>query len=326
MRYRLRLDRLEQLLARSRVSQNHWAMRLGLSRGHWSDLRAGKHPYPSPKTRERLAEAFGVNESDLFEPDSVSREAEFDFRRAIAARFELTSELGQGGMGTVYLANDLTLGRVVAVKMVAAEAVAGVGSSQFLQEIALVSRLQHPNILPLFDAGERGGSPFYVMPWVRGGSLGAMLRSRARLPLRETLGLLDGIAAGLGHAHEQRVLHCDIKPENILVQGAHPYVMDFGIARKLHSESFEWASLRKDLDFSAGTPAYVSPEQASGEPNLDPRSDVYSLACVAWEMLAGRKPFSGETTQQIVSLRFREPPPPLRRYAPDVPIEVQGAI
>ena len=326
MRYRLRLDRLEQLLSRSRVSQNHWAMRLGLSRGHWSDLRSGKHPYPSAKTRERLAEAFGVHERELFEPDSTSRDAEFDFRRAIAARFELTSELGQGGMGTVYLANDLTLGRVVALKMVAAEAVAGVGVSQLLQEITLVSRLQHPNILPLFDAGERGGSPFYVMPWVRDGSLGKMLRSRTRLPLGEALGLLDGIAAGLGHAHEHRVLHCDIKPENILVQGAHPFVMDFGIARKLHSEASEWASLRSDLDFSAGTPAYVSPEQASGEPNLDARSDVYSLACVAYEMLTGRKPFGGETTQQIVSLRFREPAPPLQRYAPDVPGEVAAVI
>ena len=192
MRYRLRLDRLEQLLSRSRVSQNHWAMRLGLSRGHWSDLRSGKHPFPSSRTRQRLIEAFGVAERDLFEPDAAATEAEFDFRRAIAARFELTSELGQGGMGTVYLANDLTLGRVVAVKMVAVEAVAGVGASQFLQEIALVSRLQHQNILPLFDAGERGGSPFYVMPWVRGGSLGALLRARTRLSLHDSLGLLDG--------------------------------------------------------------------------------------------------------------------------------------
>ncbi len=326
MRYRLRLDRLEQLLSRSRVSQNHWAMRLGLSRGHWSDLRSGKHPYPSAKTRERLAEVFGVAERDLFERDPSPRDAGFDFRLAIAARFELTSEIGQGGMGTVYLANDLTLGRVVALKMVAEEAVAGVGASQFLQEIALVSRLQHPHILPLFDAGVRAESPFYVMPYLRGGSLGARLRATTRLPLGEAIVLLDGIAAGLGHAHEQGVLHCDIKPENILLEGAHAYVMDFGIARKLHAEALEWMSLRRELDFSAGTPAYVSPEQASGESNLDPRSDVYSLACVAWEMLAGRTPFGGETTQQVVSRRFHEMPPPLRRFAPDVPIDVALTI
>jgi len=119
MRLRLRLDRLEQLLAGSRVSQNHWAMRLGLSRGHWSDLLKGHHPYPSAKTRQRMLEVFGVAQRDLFEPDHGAH-ADFDFRVAIAARFELTSELGQGGMGTVYLANDLTLGEIVALKMVSA--------------------------------------------------------------------------------------------------------------------------------------------------------------------------------------------------------------
>ena len=325
MRLRLRIDRLEQLLQGSRVSQNHWAMRLGLSRGHWSDLLKGHHPYPSAKTRQRMIEAFGVSERDLFEPDHGDNSA-LDFRIAIAARFELTSELGQGGMGTVYLANDLTLRRVVALKMVAAEAAAGVGVDALLQEVATVSRLQHPNILPLFDAGERSGSPFYVMPWIRGGSLGALLRKQKRLAVSEAVSLINGIAAGLSHAHEHRVLHCDIKPENILVEDGHPYVMDFGIARKLHSEAGEWTSLRKELDFSAGTPAYVSPEQASGDASLDQRSDVYSLACVAYEMLAGRPPFGGETTQQIVSLRFREPPVPVQRHAPDVTAEVSRVI
>jgi putative ABC transport system permease protein len=325
MRQRLRLDRLEQLLEGSRVSQNHWAMRLGLSRGHWSDLLKGHHPYPSARTRQRILDVFGVAERDLFEPDHGDTSA-FDFRVAVAARFELTSELGQGGMGTVYLANDLTLRRVVAVKMVAAEAAAGIGVDALLQEVAVVSRLQHPNILPLFDAGERAGSPFYVMPWIRGGSLGALLRSKKRLSVSEALPLLEGVAAGLGHAHEHSVLHCDIKPENILVENGHPYVMDFGIARKLHSEAGEWSLLRRELDFSAGTPAYVSPEQASGDRVLDQRSDVYSQACVCYEMLAGRPPFGGETTQQIVSLRFREKPAALQRFAPDVPVEVSRVI
>ena len=327
MKYKLRLDRLEHLLAGSRVSQNHWAMRLGLSRGHWSDLRSGRHLFPSARTRQRLIEAFGVAENDLFELVAGAEDDEYNFRRAIAARFELTSELGQGGMGAVYLANDLTLGRVVAVKLVAAEAVAGVGASHVVQEIALVSRLQHRNILPLYDAGERAGSPFYVMPWIRGGSLGALLRSRARLPLPEALDILDAIAAGLHHAHEHHVLHCDIKPENILVdEDGHVFVMDFGIARKLHSEATEWSAVRKELDFSAGTPDYVSPEQASGTATLTRQSDIYSLGCVAYEMLAGRTPFRGESTRQIVSRRFTEKPPSLRKFAPDVPAAVADVI
>ncbi|HSA57505.1 MAG TPA: protein kinase [Gemmatimonadaceae bacterium] len=326
MRQRLKLERLARILAASRVSQNHWAIRLGLSRGHWSDIVNGRHPFPSAKTRQRMLEVFGVRAEELFEPESEARTDELDFRIAIAPRYEITTELGQGGMGTVFLANDRALGRLVALKVVSAEAAAGVGSDQLLQEITLVSRLTHPHILPLFDAGERAGSPYYVMPYIRGGSLGALLRARGHLPLDETLALVDGIASGLGHAHEHRVLHCDVKPENILVQDGHPYVMDFGIARKLHSEANEWVAVRKELDFSAGTPAYVSPEQASGDVELDARSDVYSLACVVYEMLAGRAPFSGATTQEIVSRRFSEVPPPLRRFAPDVPERVDEVI
>lgn len=326
MRYRLKLDRLTALLAASRVSQNHWAIRLGLSRGHWSDIVNGRHPYPSARTRQRMLEVFGVPSEELFEPDTGPRDDEIEFRVAIATRYELATELGQGGMGTVYLANDRQLGRLVALKVVAAEAAAGVGDDKLLEEIALVSRLQHPNILPLFDAGARAGSPYYVMPYVRSGSLGAMLRARGRLSLDETLALVDGISAGLEHAHEHDVLHCDIKPENILVQDGHAWLMDFGIARKLHREAEEWTAVRRGLDFSAGTPAYVSPEQASGDRPLDRRSDIYSLACVVWEMLAGRPPFTGTNTEEIVSRRFSEAPPPLVRFAPEVPATVIAVI
>ncbi|MGQ0647007.1 MAG: ADOP family duplicated permease [Gemmatimonadaceae bacterium] len=326
MRQRLRLDQLAQILAASRVSQNHWAIRLGLSRGHWSDLVNGRHPYPSRRTRERMLEVFRVASDDLFEPEPSDDQEEIAFRVAIATRYELTAELGQGGMGTVFLANDRALGRLVALKMVAAEAAAGIGADQLLQEIAMVSRLQHPNILPLHDAGERAGTPYYVMPYIRDGSLAALLRERARLPLLEALALVRGIAAGLAHAHEHRILHCDIKPENILIQNGHPFVMDFGIARKLHSETAEWSPVRKELDFSAGTPAYVSPEQAAGQPDIDQRSDVYSFACVVYEMLAGRPPFRGSSTQEIVLRRFAGPPPPLRAAASDVPAEVAAVI
>jgi transcriptional regulator with XRE-family HTH domain len=326
MKVRLNHQRLLAFLALSPLTQNHWAIKLGISKGHWSEIVNGKHPYPSPKTRQRMLEVLGIPFEDLFEIETgIPTWADTDFRRAIAERYLIDTELGQGGMGAVYLARDARHGRVVAVKVISPEAVSGIGVTQFLREIATVAQLQHPHILTLHDSGEAAGHPFYVMPYIRGGSLRARLDGLTRLPAREVSRLTEGIASALHHAHEQRILHCDIKPENILLDGGHPYVMDFGIARKLHTEVLPW-TLRRELDFSAGTPAYVSPEQASGEVNLDARSDVYSLACVVYEMLSGRPPFEGTTTESVVSRRFIAPPPPLRDYAPEVPQALEAAV
>ena len=304
MRVRLKHQALLDLIAGSALSQNHWALKLGLSRGHWSEIVNGKHPFPSARTRIRMLEGFGVAVDELFVVESGGAPwADLDFRRAIADRYSIDRELGQGGMGGVYLARDARHGRTVAIKVISTEIVSGIGLDQFRREISTVARLTHPHILPLFDSGDAAGQPFYVMPWIRGGSLRARLDAKSRLGVHEVTGLASGIAQALDHAHRDGVLHCDIKPENVLLFDAHPFMMDFGIARTLRTEVDEW-TFRSEVDLSAGTPAYVSPEQALGEKDLDGRSDVYSLACMTWEMLAGRPAFTGSTTQAIVTRRF----------------------
>ena len=326
MRVRLKVDRLQQLLAASSLSQNHWALKLGISRGHWSAIVNGRHPFPSPKTRQRMLEVLRVPLEELFDVDgSPTTWHETDFRVALRERYLIDRELGQGAMGSVYLARDVAHGRLVAVKVLAPEAVCGVGISSFLREISLVARLQHPNVLPLFDSGIAGEHPFYVMPWIRGGSLHDRIRKSVRLSLAEAVNITRGIAAALDYAHEERVLHCDVKPANVLLHESHPYVMDFGISRVLHAEASQWRA-RRGVDVSAGTPAYVSPEQANGDEDLDGRTDVYSLACVLYEMLTGRAPFEGASPEAVVARRFVASPPPLRAFAPDVPEGVAAAI
>jgi putative ABC transport system permease protein len=318
VRVRLKQQRLLELLAQSNLSQNHWAIKLGISRGHWSEIVNGKHPFPSPKTRERLLEVFAVQFDELFEIESgPTGGTDAYFQAAIAESYLIEKELGQGGMGTVYLARDIKHGRLVALKVVSPEAVSGIGVDQFLKETRYTARLEHHHILGLHDSGQGAGSPFYVMPYIRGGSLRDRLNRDKRLTVEETLRIARGVAAALTHAHDRQMLHCDVKPENILLSEDHAYVADFGISRAIHAEVLEWGK-RKDIDSSAGTPAYVSPEQATGEQQLDGRSDVYSLGCMVYEMLSGEKPFTGTNTMEIVSKRFRETVPDLRSGAPHI--------
>ncbi len=326
MRIRLKRDPLLELIARSNRSQNHWAIRLGLSRGHWSDIVNGKHPYPSGRTREKLLEAFDVAFSELFEVEaSASTLPDHTFQRAIADQYLIDREVGQGGMGTVYLARDVKLGRSVAIKVVSPEAVSGIGAEEFLREVAHTTRLQHPHILPIYDAGQAAGSPFYVMPYVRGGSLRDLLQRRGPLAADEMLGIATGVAAALTHAHDHEVLHCDVKPGNVLLSGQHAYLSDFGISRAIYTEAFGLAR-RPKIDSSAGTPAYVSPEQASGERTLDARSDVYSFGCMVFEMLSGRPPFTGNTSLAVVSQRFTADVPNLKAMAQHVSPAVAEAV
>jgi serine/threonine-protein kinase len=244
------------------------------------------------------------------------------FQAAVADRYVIDRVLGRGGMGTVYLARDVKHGRQVAIKVLSEQAVAHVGAKRFVREIRLMARLQHPHVLPLLDSGEAGGSPYYVMPYVKGGSLRDLLDQKGKLAVAEAVEIIREIGGALEHAHENFLLHCDIKPENILLSGGHAVLADFGVARGIRAGN----SWRAMTDTAGGTAEYASPEQATGEWDLDGRSDVYSLACVLYEMLAGEPPYSGETDRAAIASRFTRPVPELRVVARNVPLGISRAV
>jgi eukaryotic-like serine/threonine-protein kinase len=227
-----------------------------------------------------------------------------------AGRYTIERVLGRGGMATVYRARDLRHDRAVALKVLHPEFAASIAGARFAREIRLLAGLQHPHILPLFDSGEHEGAVFYVVPCVEGESLRRRLDREGRLPVPDALRVAREVSDALDHAHRRGVIHRDIKPENILLEDGHAIVADFGVARAVTRAVDE---AHTTAGMAVGTPAYMSPEQASGESELDGRSDQYSLACVVYEMLAGAAPFSGATTRVIIARRFTEPPPSLRR-------------
>jgi tRNA A-37 threonylcarbamoyl transferase component Bud32/TolB-like protein len=250
-------------------------------------------------------------------------------QQVFAGRYSLDRELGHGGMATVYLAEDLTLHRRVALKLLHPDLAATVGRERFLREIEITSRLTHPNILPLHDAGEADGRLFYAMPFVEGESLRQRLEREGQLPFAEALSILRAVAPALDHAHSLGVVHRDIKPENILLgrdlAGGNPRVLvaDFGIARALDAAGGKRLT---ETGLALGTPAYMSPEQASGSRRLDGRSDIYALGCVAYEMLAGTPPFTGLSAQAILARHAVDPVPPLRTVRATVPESVATTI
>src|SRR6266852_4555923 len=219
-------------------------------------------------------------------------------RAALTGRYTIERELGRGGMATVYLAQDVKHRRRVAIKVLQPELAAALGSERFLREIETAARLNHPHILPLHDSGEANGFLYYVMPYVEGESLRSRLNRAGKLPLDVALYLARGIAGALDYAHRQRVVHRDIKPENIMLHEGEAMVMDFGIAKAVSAAASDTLT---QTGMMVGTPAYVSPEQAAGEAEIDGRSDQYSLACMLFEILTGKKAFAGSTTQAILS-------------------------
>jgi TolB-like protein/tetratricopeptide (TPR) repeat protein/tRNA A-37 threonylcarbamoyl transferase component Bud32 len=237
-------------------------------------------------------------------------------RAALTDRYTFEREIGRGGMATVYRAQDLKHQRPVAVKVLHPYLAANLGAERFLREIQIAASLQHPHIVPLYDSGQASDLLYYVMPYVEGESLRRRLERDKQLPLEEALQLARAVAAALDYAHRHGIVHRDIKPENVMLHEGEPMVTDFGIAKALSAAA---ADTLTQTGATVGTPAYMSPEQAAGAVELDGRSDVYSLGCVVYEMLAGRTPFVGPTAQAIIAQCFTNPPPPLRTVRADVP-------
>lgn len=242
---------------------------------------------------------------------------------ALEGRYRLEREVGVGGMATVYLARDRKHDRSVAVKVLQPELASYVGPDRFLREIKVTAGLQHPNILPLYDSGQAGPFLFYVMPFVDGESLRAKLERERQLSVAEAVRIAEEAADALAYAHDQGIVHRDIKPANILLRGGHALVSDFGIALAL---SAAVGSRMTQTGLLIGTPQYMSPEQATGEGELDGRSDLYSLACVTYEMLAGVPPFTGSSPQAIVAQALTGAPRPLREHRELVPEVVEEAV
>ena len=243
---------------------------------------------------------------------------------ALADRYRIERELGQGGMATVYLAEDVRHRRKVAVKVLRPELAASMGPDRFLREIEIAAQLQHPHILPLLDSGDADGFLFYVMPYVQGESLRDRLVRERELPVQDALRIITEVADALAHAHQHGVVHRDIKPENILLSGRHALVADFGVAKAV-SEASGRLKLTS-VGVALGTPTYMAPEQASADPGLDHRVDIYALGVVAYELLAGRPPFTGHTAQEVLAAHMTRPPEPIRNFRANVAPAVETIV
>jgi serine/threonine protein kinase/Tfp pilus assembly protein PilF len=245
------------------------------------------------------------------------------FSTALGDRYAIDRVLGRGGMATVYVADDRRHDRQVAIKVLRPDVAAAIGAERFLREIAIAARLTHPHVLPLLDSGQAGGSLYYVMPYVRGESLRHRLGREGRLSLKDALRIAQELGAGLDYAHREGFVHRDVKPENVLLADGHAVIADFGIARAICSAGGDHVT---EVGLAIGTPEYMSPEQAAGDRELDGRSDVYSLACVIYEMLAGAPPFSGASARAVIAKHLSEPAQPLRARRPDAPAAVEQAL
>jgi Tol biopolymer transport system component len=245
-------------------------------------------------------------------------------KSSLADRYRVDREVGAGGMATVFLADDIKHNRKVAIKVLKEDLAASVGAARFLREIQIAAQLQHPNILPLLDSGEAGGLLYYVMPFVEGQSLRQRLAHERELPIGEAVRLLVEIVDALSHAHARGVVHRDIKPDNVMLSGRHALITDFGVARAVSEATGR--NTVTSMGVALGTPSYMAPEQAVADPNVDHRADIYAVGVVAYELLAGRPPFTGATPQQVLAAHVTSKPDPLSQHRPGVSPALEGVI
>jgi serine/threonine-protein kinase len=235
---------------------------------------------------------------------------------ALADRYVIEREIGAGGMATVYLALDVKHDRQVAVKVLRPELAATLGPDRFPREIRILAKLQHPHVLPLLDSGESAGFLYYVMPFVEGESLRQKLERDGQMPVHDAVRVLREVADALAYAHAHGVLHRDIKPDNVMLSGRHALVTDFGVAKAVSDAGGEKLTT---VGIAVGTPTYMSPEQATGDVNVDHRSDIYALGILGYELLSGKPPFVAPTAQAVLSAQVLERPKPVTERRPAVP-------
>ena len=275
----------------------------------------------------------------------MAEDVDARLKAALSDRYTIERELGSGGMATVYLAEDLKHHRRVAIKVLRPELAAAIGSERFIREIEITANLSHPHMLPLLDSGTAEEQPsarpacakpgpggrvwcpsaflYYVMPYVEGESLRERIDREGKIPVAEMVRLTDEIASALSYAHEQGIVHRDIKPENVMLSGGRAVVADFGIARAVSAAG---GTKLTGTGFAVGTPAYMSPEQAYGDENIDGRSDVYALGCVAYEMVSGRAPFEADTPQALLAKHAADTVPRMRATDSSIPLFVERAV
>src|SRR5688500_8403903 len=246
-----------------------------------------------------------------------------DLQTALGSAYTVERELGGGGMSRLFVCEEIAYGRKVAVKVLAPELAAGVSAERFQREIRLAAQLQHPNIVPVHTSGMASGLPYYTMPFVDGLSLRTRLERNRGVAMPEAIGILKDVARALAYAHDHGVVHRDIKPENILLADEASVVTDFGIAKALHAARTDApGGTLTQAGTSIGTPAYMAPEQAAGDPAMDHRADIYSFGCVAYEVLTGAAPFAHRQPHQLFAAHVGEKPAALSDRRTDCPPEL----